>query len=122
MLRLNPNRGEYCMYCYCYRRDWLDRHLNESRRGIRVIDADYNELFRLKDGGKLKVTFRDGTSEERTLRYIDPTHFEYGSGSFSIFHIAEFAEWIRDSQASVEPAESGEVIPKETRKNNGKER
>ena len=26
LLRLNPDRGEYNLYCYCYRRDWLDQH------------------------------------------------------------------------------------------------
>ena len=39
LLRLNPNREEYCMYCYCFRRDWLDQHLQESRRGIRFINV-----------------------------------------------------------------------------------
>ena len=24
LLRLNPNRGEYNIYCYCYIRQWLD--------------------------------------------------------------------------------------------------
>ena len=27
LMRLNPNRGEYNLYCYCYERDRLDRHL-----------------------------------------------------------------------------------------------
>ena len=30
MLRLNPNRGEYNLYCYCYQRKWLDRHLQQA--------------------------------------------------------------------------------------------
>ena len=32
MLRLNPNRGEYNLYCYCYQRKWLDRHLQQAER------------------------------------------------------------------------------------------
>lgn len=43
LMRLNPNRGEYNLYCYCYRRDWLDHHLKEAERGIRFIDSGYND-------------------------------------------------------------------------------
>lgn len=32
MLRLNPNRGEYNLYCYCYVRQWLDRHLHHAEK------------------------------------------------------------------------------------------
>lgn len=110
MLRLNPNRGEYCMYCYCYRRDWLDRHLKEAEKGIRFIDPDYQDLFRLRDGGRIRVTFPDGTVEERSCRYIDPTHFEYGSGVLSVFHIAEFAEWVDYANAKAEPADRSEIL------------
>ncbi len=27
LLRLNPNRGEYNLYCYCYRKGWFDGHI-----------------------------------------------------------------------------------------------
>lgn len=27
LMRLNPHKGEYNLYCYCYERDRLDRHL-----------------------------------------------------------------------------------------------
>ena len=53
MLRLNPQRGEYNLYCYCYRRDWLDQHLERASQGIRFIDSSYKELFRLTDGDKI---------------------------------------------------------------------
>ena len=110
LLRLNPNRGEYCMYCYCYRRDWLDHHLQEARRGIRFIDSDYQELFRLKDGGKIRVRFRDGTTEEKTCRYIDPTHFEYGTGALSVFHTSQFAEWMAGTDAVFEPVNEADIV------------
>ena len=48
LLRLNPDRGEYNLYCYCYRRDWLDQHLKDAEKGIRFIDSHYKELFRMK--------------------------------------------------------------------------
>ena len=39
MLRLNPNKGEYNLYCYCFKRDWLDRHLAHAAKGIRFASA-----------------------------------------------------------------------------------
>ena len=62
LLRLNPDRGEYNLYCYCYRRDWLDQHLKDAEKGIRFIDSHYKELFRIPDGGKIL------TSKLRTSR------------------------------------------------------
>ena len=50
LFRLNPNKGEYNLYCYCYRRDWLDKHIQDAARGIRFIDSHYKELFRIPDG------------------------------------------------------------------------
>ena len=34
LMRLNPYKGEYNLYCYCYKKDWLDSHLEKSERGI----------------------------------------------------------------------------------------
>lgn len=56
MLRLNPNRGEYNLYCYCYVRQWLDRHLHHAEKGIRFITPDYKEKFRIDDGDKIRIT------------------------------------------------------------------
>lgn len=103
MMRLNPSKGEYNLYCYCYRRDWLDRHMKEAERGIRFIDSRYNERFRLKDGGKIRITWSDGEKEEKICRYIDSTHLEVGSGPLNIYHICEFAERIEGGGASIEP-------------------
>lgn len=33
LLRLNPNKGEYNLYCYCYRRDWLDAQIKSTAKG-----------------------------------------------------------------------------------------
>ena len=112
MLRLNPNKGEYNMYCYCYRKDWLNHHLKSAERGIRFIDPDYNEKFRIPDGGLIKMSFPDGTSEEQTCRYIDDYHVEVGSGSMNLFHICEFAERMEKMGARVEPADKTAVMRK----------
>ena len=34
LLRLNPNKGEYNLYCYCYVRQWLDRHMRQAEKGV----------------------------------------------------------------------------------------
>lgn len=116
MFRLNPNRGEYNCYCYPYKRDWLDHHLEESQRGIRFMDQDYNELFRLRDGAKIRVIFPDGETQERVCRYIDPTHFEYGTGALSIFHIMEFSEWMASRNAVVEPVSLDDLVRNQPQK------
>lgn len=71
LLRLNPDRGEYNLYCYCYRRDWLDQHLKDAEKGIRFIDSHYKELFRIPDGGKVKIHYSWNEEQIRTCRYID---------------------------------------------------
>lgn len=47
LLRLNPNRGEYNFYIYCYKRDYLDRHIRNAEYGIRFITPNYKEKFRM---------------------------------------------------------------------------
>lgn len=29
LMRLNPNKGEYNLYCYCYQKEWLNEHLKK---------------------------------------------------------------------------------------------
>lgn len=31
LIRCNPARGDYNFYCYCYVREWLDRHMERKR-------------------------------------------------------------------------------------------
>ena len=103
MMRLNPNKGMYNLYCYCYRRDWLDQHLKQAEKGIRFIDSNYNNLFKLPDGGKIRITYPDGEVRTEQCRYIDEYHVEVGFGSCNLFHICEFAERMENNRAKVEP-------------------
>lgn len=100
LMRLNPNKGEYNLYCYCYRRDWLDRHLDKAEAGIRFIDTDYNELFRIPDGGAIEITCYDDDTFTEQCRYIDETHVEVGN---NLFHICEFAERMAQNGAIYRP-------------------
>lgn len=103
LLRLNPNKGEYNLYCYCYRRDWLDSHLRQAEKGIRFINPNYKELFRIPDGDRVRLLYSDGEKADRTCRYIDDYHVEVGD---NLYHICEFAERMERSQAKVIPLRS----------------
>lgn len=104
LFRLNPNRGEYNLYCYAYQREWLDHHLQEAERGIRFIDSHYTDLFRISDGGEIEITCHDGEKLTRSCRYIDATHFELSSGGFhDIWHICQFAERMEQNGSTYAP-------------------
>lgn len=106
MLRLNPNRGEYNLYCYCYQKKWLDRHLQQAERGIRFINLHYKELFRIPDGDKIRIIHSDGEKTDYTCRYIDDYHVEIGSGWNSLLHICQFAEIMERNGGTVIPLRS----------------
>lgn len=106
MLRLIPQMGDYHVYCFGYITDWLDRHMRDAERGIRFIDQNYNELFRLQDGGRILVR-RSGISgaipgavSQKICRYIDDYHVQIGN---SIYHICEFAEYTQNVGTTVTP-------------------
>ena len=93
MLRLNPNRGMYNIYCYCYQREWLDRHLAAAAKGIRFIDSHYNEKFRVPDGDKVRIITAGGEHRDMRVRYIDDYHMETNAQwGNTLYHICEFAE------------------------------
>ncbi len=103
--RVKPSPSDYDVYCWAYKKDWLDDHMQKAEKGIRFIDSGYNDKFTIPDGGKIKINFSDGTSEEKICRYIDDTHVQFGdgSGAFGLQHICEFAERLEKIGATVEP-------------------
>lgn len=115
MMRLNPNRGEYNLYCYCYQREWLDRHMKDAEKGIRFIDSHYNFKFRIPDGGQIRIIAGPDDVETHTCRFIDDYHLEV---DHNLYHICEFAELMESKGYKVEPA--CETMPE--RKEKGKER
>ena len=100
LIRCNPARGDYNFYCYCYVREWLDRHMEKASRGIRFITPDYKEKFKIPDGDKIRITLSDGEQLDRTCRYIDDYHLEVGS---NLYHICEFAERMEQNGHTYEP-------------------
>lgn len=103
LMRLNPHKGEYNLYCYCYRKDWLDKHLANARREIRFIDSHYNEQFRIPDGDRIRIIYPDDQFAERTCRYIDDYHLEVDR---NLYHICEFAEIMESHGKTVIPLRS----------------
>ena len=104
LLRCNPTKGDYNFYCYCYVKEWLDRHISRAEQGIRFIDPHYKELFRIPDGGKIIITTEWKEKFEHACRYIDETHLELSSGrGGDIYHICEFAERMEKNGATYEP-------------------
>lgn len=70
LLRCNPTKGDYNFYCYCYVKEWLDKHIQKAEQGIRFIDPQYKELFRIPDGGKVIVTTSWGEKREYPCRLL----------------------------------------------------
>lgn len=120
LLRLCPEKGEYNLYCHCYVREWLDKHMKQAERGIRFITPNYEPRFRIPDGDKIRITLDDGSYIDEVCRYIDAYHVEVGS---NLYHICEFAERMAQNGNMVIPlrsslpdrcfstlAETGEII------------
>ena len=102
-MRLNPHKGEYNLYCYCYVREWLDRHLKQAERGIRFITPHYDEKFRIPDGDKIRITSSWGETNDHICRYIDEYHLEVGN---NLYHICELAELMERNGATITPLRS----------------
>lgn len=107
LIRCNPTQGDYNFYCYCYVKEWLDRHIKNAEKGISFVNSRYQELFRIADGEKITVTYPDGEKRERVCRYIDEAHMEtFTEAGRSIYHICQFAEIMERCGASYVPTKS----------------
>ena len=85
-------------------KEWLDKHIQKAEQGIRFIDPQYKELFRIPDGGKVIVTTSWGEKREYPCRFIDEYHTEVGS---NLYHICEFAERMQKNGVTYEPKSGG---------------
>ena len=103
MLRFTPRQGDYNSYCHCYKKEWLDKHLENAERGIRFIDPHYNERFVIPDGDTIRIQMEDNKYADYTCRYIDDYHVEVGS---QLYHICQFAELMEQNGNSVTPLRS----------------
>ena len=77
--------------------------MEQAEKGIRFIGPHYKELFRIPDGGQIRI-LREGCAPiDRTCRYIDDCHVEVGNGWDSLFHICQFAEQMERCHNEVIP-------------------
>lgn len=109
MIRCIPYANDYNFYIYAYDRASLNRHIQNADKGIRFITPKYKEMFRLKDGGNIKITYSNGEVATRKCRYIDEYHTEIGN---NIYHICEFAELMQKNGNKVEPADVSDTLQK----------
>ncbi|NLD79649.1 MAG: hypothetical protein GX642_00555, partial [Smithella sp.] len=91
------------LYCYCYKRDWLDSHIKNAEKGIRFITPNYDEKFRIPDEDKIRILLSDGKTLDQTCRYIDEYHLEVGR---NLYHICEFAERMEQNGNTIIPLRS----------------
>ena len=91
-----------------------------QKKQIRFIDSHYNLKFYIPDGGKIRITFRDGHTADRVCKYIDDYHLYVGN---CCYHICEFAEKMELSGSklnlSINP--NRQKTRPETEKNSDKE-
>ena len=89
-----------------------------QEKQIRFIDSHYNLKFYIPDGGKIRITFRDGHTADRACKYIDDYHLYVGN---CCYHICEFAEKMELNGSKVEPINQSEPSKNKT-KNREKQR
>lgn len=74
--------------------------MREAQRGIRFIDSHYKELFRIPDGGKIKIRYSWGENKTYACRFIEDYHVEVGD---RLYHICQFAEIMEQNGHTYEP-------------------
>lgn len=74
--------------------------MSDDRKIIRFIDSRYDELFQIRDGDSIKISFPDGETVERTCTFIDEYHTQVG---YNVFHICQFAEKMEEIGATYQP-------------------
>ncbi|MBQ6467564.1 MAG: DUF3846 domain-containing protein [Clostridia bacterium] len=107
LIKGNAESAEVDIYAYVG--GYLDEHIKQAEKGIRFINTNYKELFRIPDGGKIVINYNDGSApEEEVCRFIDNYHFQTENGG--IYHISQFAEICEENNYTVEPYREKELI------------
>lgn len=118
LIRCNPGKKNDNVEIHCYVKEWLDKHIENAKKGIRFIDSRYNELFHIADGERIVITDSFG-KDEFVCRFIDEYHTEIGS---ALFHICQFAELMERNGSAYAPAKGGEPVKEEAEEIKGTDR
>lgn len=103
LLRCIPVKGDYNLYCHCYGQKWLDNYIESAKEGIRFVDTQYNELFRIADGDSILVIPSEGKPRKHICRYIDSYHLEMSN---DIYHIMQLATLAAKANVKIIPLRS----------------
>lgn len=72
-----------------------------EKNEIRFINSNYDTLFRLTDGDKVRIVYPDGETVDREVKGVgDGCHVQVG---YSTFHICQFAEIMERNGNTVIP-------------------
>ncbi len=71
-----------------------------EKKYIRFINSNYETLFHIPDGGRIRITYPDRAPAERVCRFIDEYHTDIGGYHY---HICEFAERMEQIGAKYVP-------------------
>ena len=85
----------------------IDNAYNTNGKDIRFINSKYEDLFKIPDGGYIKITLNNGEQKIRKCAFIDETHTKVGN---NLFHIREFAEKMEKFRNTYEPCPTPEKI------------
>ena len=73
--------------------------MREAENGIRFVSPENTELFRIKDGDSISITYPDGRCVKEECRYINSEHFLI-RGSI-VWNILKFSERMNELGAKV---------------------
>ncbi len=76
-----------------------DPSFDSSEKSIRFITSEYDDKFKLPDGGVVEVTYPDRRFSMK-CEYVDDYHMKLG---YDVFHICQFAEMLERGGGTCRP-------------------
>jgi hypothetical protein len=80
---------------------------NPHGKEIVFINSNYDELFRIPDGGYITITHSDGEQLIRKCQFHGGCHVDIGS---NVYHVCDFAERMERNGSVYEPCPEPEVV------------
>lgn len=74
--------------------------MEQEKKEIRFIDSRYRELFRIRDGDSIEISYPNGEKVQRKCTFLDEYHTQVG---YMVYHICEFAERMEAIGAAYQP-------------------
>ena len=85
----------------------IENMYNPDGKDIRFINSNYDDLFKIPDGGYISVTLENGESSIYKCTFIDEYHTTIGNRTF---HIHEFATKMERIGCKYEPCPTPEKV------------